>query len=205
MASKQFENQSLDLDQLIGGPLMSLVQAETHAAKATVDFIEAVGFTKPKPVKDSESTSKIKPKNDSGNFGELRTVTFKYKKNVQGSIKTFEVKIPVLSLIPIPLLQIEKAELEFSVRIAEFVSSENLNNFPELSESMLRNKPMTMKATISPSSKTTSSNLQREMKVKMNLKQSDLPSGFARLIHMMDNGITEVPISENEKRNKNES
>jgi len=78
------------LYQIIGAPLLALVQGETQAAQATARFIQEIGF----------ETSPDEPLQ----FGRLKTLTFRYSKiSVGGTITELEVEIPVLSThIPHP-------------------------------------------------------------------------------------------------------
>ncbi|WP_124981332.1 DUF2589 domain-containing protein [Nonlabens xiamenensis] len=67
------ELSDLDFSSLIGGPLGAIVDAQSKAALATVDFVKSVGFT---PDTEDEATGEITP-------GEPIYVSFKYPKLVQ--------------------------------------------------------------------------------------------------------------------------
>lgn len=72
MANPGQELSSLDFKNIIGGPLIAVVEAQAQAALSTVNFIKSVGF------KQGDSTD---PENS--NTGEPIYVTFKYPKEVQ--------------------------------------------------------------------------------------------------------------------------
>jgi hypothetical protein len=111
------------LYQIIGAPLLALVQGEAQAAQATARFIQEIGF----------ESSQDEPLQ----FGRLKTVTFRYSKtSVGGTISQLEVEIPVLSIVPIPTLQIREAEIDFSVEITSIVKLDapNAVSVPEVSE-----------------------------------------------------------------------
>ena len=112
-------NQSAQsLYELVGAPLMALVDAESQAAKATANFIKEMGF------KEDESDDQAAAVDEFGrkvDFGDLRMVTFRsQKRQADGTERTFKVEVPLLSLLPIPALQIKDAELEFFAKIVEF-------------------------------------------------------------------------------------
>lgn len=67
------ELSDLNFSALIGGPLGAIVDAQTKAALATVDFVKSVGFT---PDSEDDATGEITP-------GEPIYVSFKYPKMVQ--------------------------------------------------------------------------------------------------------------------------
>ncbi len=67
------ELSSIDFSAVIGGPLTAVVEAQSRAAIATVDFIKSVGFT---PDVEDETTGEITP-------GQPVYVSFKYPKLVQ--------------------------------------------------------------------------------------------------------------------------
>ena len=105
------DQKGLSLYEIIGAPLHALVEAETHAARATAEFIRDFGFEK----RPSESKGDV-----IDDFGKLRTVTFiQEKRERDGELVQYRIEIPLLSLVPIPALQIKDAELEFYVKILE--------------------------------------------------------------------------------------
>ncbi|MCL2664686.1 MAG: DUF2589 domain-containing protein [Defluviitaleaceae bacterium] len=69
------ELSSMDFKNLIGGPLVAVVEAQAQAAMSTVDFIRKVGF-KPGAPKENENP------NDVPSTGEPVYVSFKYPKEV---------------------------------------------------------------------------------------------------------------------------
>jgi hypothetical protein len=64
---------SIDFANLIGGPLMAVVDAQAKAAQSTVAFIKRVGFQPPAKKKGSKSQETMEP----------IYVTFKYPHEVQ--------------------------------------------------------------------------------------------------------------------------
>jgi hypothetical protein len=105
--SEEPQREVLSLSQLIGAPIHALVDAEAQSAMATARFIRNVGF---KPPEDG----------DLGDLGDLQMARFKStRRGEDGEEEDFEVQIPLLTLLPIPALQIQDAELEYYVKVIQ--------------------------------------------------------------------------------------
>src|SRR5439155_11165165 len=104
MANGVKDIRSLLLFEIIGAPLVAIVQAQIQAARATVEFIEKVGFITEGEHKASEL-----------DIGSLRMAEFRYSKlDENGKTAEFVAKIPVLSLVPIPGIQVKNAKISFN-------------------------------------------------------------------------------------------
>jgi hypothetical protein len=109
MANGVKDLRSIALHDLIGAPIVAVVRAQAEAARATVEFVEAVGLTADR-VSEEDA-------------GALRMAEFRYTKlDENGSPAEFVARVPVLSLVPIPALQIRTARLSFAARITDAVS-----------------------------------------------------------------------------------
>lgn len=103
---------SLDLEHLIGAPLIAAVNAQSQAAIATVNFIKQVGFKAPSPDQPADMQTTNEP----------ATVTFKYKKTVpkaDGTTedKTHELMVPFLTMLPVPYMRIDKLNVKLLAKI----------------------------------------------------------------------------------------
>lgn len=97
---------------------MALVDAESQAAKATANFIKEMGFKEAPSAGGQDTVEEFGRQVD---FGDLRMVKFRsQRRHADGSKREFQVEVPLLSLLPIPALQIKDAELEFYAKIVEF-------------------------------------------------------------------------------------
>jgi len=185
-------NQSaMSLYQLMGAPLQALVEAETNAAFATAKFIKEVGFSK--IAKEGE------PEED---FGNLRMVTFRHEKiDSDGTKRTFKVEVPLLSLVPIPALQIKDADLDFFVKIidnpqvtekTEIEDTEKRLHLKGFSET----PPRDLKGTIGRTQNDVSRKgaLDMQIKVKIRMEQADVPAGLGRLFNLMAENVTTTEI-----------
>lgn len=189
-------NQSaLSLYQLMGAPLQALVEAETNAAFATARFIREVGFSK-KIVQDGEK--------DIEDFGELRLVTFKHERIDQdGQKRTYKVEVPLLSLVPIPALQIKDADLDFFVKIIDSPKITETTERQEMEKKELfqgfsESPPRELKGMIGRSQTDVSrkSALDMQIKVKIRMEQADIPAGLGRLFNLMAENVTTTEVEQ---------
>ncbi len=106
--------QAISIGETVGSVMASLVDAQEQAARATVDFVNHVGY---ETVEDPETGSET---------GDLRTVKYKFRKqNEEGIVSDYEAEVPLLTLVDVPAISINKAKLEFSYEISETSSSEH--------------------------------------------------------------------------------
>ena len=181
---------ALSLYQLMGAPLQALVEAESHAAYATAEFIKQVGFSGDGAVKkDSPSVE---------DFGNLKMVTFKHEKiGADGKPRTIRVEVPLLSLLPIPALQIKDADLDFYVKIVdqppvtkarekiEAIDGHGaLRGFKEV-------QPRELMGTIgrAPSETPGRRSLDMQIRVRIRMEQADVPAGLGRLFNLLEHNV----------------
>lgn len=245
MARQIPDKEALHLYQLIGAPLLAVVEAEVKAAQASVEFIRRIGFEKPVssrlpsarppllPATSSgtetgnQSTATAKQSNDDdllqngGDLGKLKVISFAHSaQDRNGERHTFETSVPVLSLFPLPLLQIKSSEFDFGVRIIECVSSVPVDSFQQERKVPIEMKSGETDAKNNADSKSNSDDIdydadflsrrrphmkaalasstysQRrtdmQMKIKVRMEQADIPAGLAKLLHLMDQSIQSV-------------
>ena len=113
---------NLPFHNIIGGPLEAAIKAQAMAANTTVEFIKAVGFkpvTKNGQIDPDKDDSSIVGDEDS-EIGNIRYINFSYaKKNLDGSKAEGYMKVPILSIVPIPMLRIEEMTIDFATKITE--------------------------------------------------------------------------------------
>lgn len=177
------------LYQIIGAPLLALVQGEAQAAQATARFIEQIGFDPPEDEGTEREESHIYP------HGQLKVVTFRYSKTgVGGKVSQLEVEIPVLSIIPIPALQVSEAEIDFAVEINSIVELDAPTslNTPRLSgqDSSLDPKMVAFKAGIARQDS------KSAMKIHIKVRQADTPVGLLTIFRVLDQGISSRPVDD---------
>src|SRR5690554_798203 len=103
------------LEQLFYMPLKAVIDANTLAALSAIDIIREYGFENDK---------------NSENYGKLKMVTFAYDySDPGGHIKTMSISIPFITLIPLPILEVKHAEVDFSLKVLGQLDIEvNKNN-----------------------------------------------------------------------------
>jgi hypothetical protein len=189
---------SIPFLQLIGSPIVAIIQAEAMAARATAEFIESIGF-----VKHAD-------RSDENHYGELRTITFEYaKQDVNGREVHEEITLPLLSLIPIPMLQIKDAQLAFNIKVIDTDSSASTRaraldatrmGATRASDAAFSTQggaaPVGLMAVYKPATTSSSSSkTESDMKVNINLVQSDMPAGLQQLFQIMENAATSRAVA----------
>ena len=90
----------LSLTETMGSVMTSMIDAQAHTARATMDFIKEIGF-------DPET-------------GAMNTVSYNYQRqNDQGQSVQHTATIPLLGMIEIPSVAIESAKITFSYDITQ--------------------------------------------------------------------------------------
>ena len=185
MARQISEFQSIPFHQIIGAPLLAMVQGQAQAAQATAEFIERIGF---KQIKGGNGVVE-------DSLGELRMITFSYQKpDDAGNPQTYQIEIPLLSLIPIPGIQIKEGELEFNIKVNDIQSSNTrttLNNPSAEEGDWLSQGRVEFRAAMGKMETSTSGRQSSElqMKVKMKVEQAEIPAGLSQLFRLMDQSI----------------
>ena len=179
----------LTLSQLIGAPIHALVDAEAQAAMATARFIMNVGF---------ESAGG----GPSDDFGRLRMAKFNRSHHrPDGSVEEQQVAIPLLTMLPIPALQIRDAQLDYTVKIVatEKIAGSTKEITSGLQEMPTRGalqEPATLRATFARDHRSERNrSLDMVLKMKVNIEQSDMPEGLARLLNLAGESITQTTIT----------
>jgi hypothetical protein len=203
----KIEQAALSLYQLLGAPLYALIQAETYAANATADFIERVGFEQ-QPRQEGGQPSQE-------DLGQLRKITFKQeRRTADGQGATYQVEVPLLSILPIPALQIKEAELEFFVKIVDMVTQGRLQRSSEAGQAAeAASEPppagsqrvpvpphLDMKALLGRGQpgapRAPDSAFDMQVYVKIKVAQADPPAGLARLFNLMEQSISSTRLEE---------
>jgi len=182
MAIKRLE--ALPLSELLGSLLEAVVDAQARAARATVDFVEEVGF---------ESTE---------DGLKLRTVSLRFtKKDENGEPAEFEVEVPLLAMVNVPSLAVKQAKLSFSYDVVTQGSDKEEQPSspgglllkrarPIKLTGFIRTKPIATSDSSSTSRRTTAIDLD------VTLEQQEVPLGVERLFDLAELGITEKPTGE---------
>ena len=176
------KDQVLSLAQLIGAPISALVDAEAQSAMATERFIRSVGFT--------GGTGR-------GELGDLQMAKFTRTRREGETPQEIEVQIPLLSMLPIPALQIRDAELDYTVRI---VQTEEMHGAPFHDVEGLRKTPddepiARLRGSFARESRP-GDHRRTDMLVKMKVRmeQADMPDGLAKLLALSSESIQQKAL-----------
>jgi len=183
---EQPQNEILSLAQLIGGPIHALVDAEAQSAMATARFIRTVGFKPPDAA-------------DPGDLGELQMAEFhRARRGPDGELVEDDIQIPLLTLVPIPMLQIRDAELEYFVKV---IQTEAL---PAPREDAARNLPIedriaperlaTVRGTFTGEPRPGARrSMDMLLKMKVRMEQADVPNGLSKLLNLAGEMVGRKP------------
>lgn len=188
----------LPLEYLIAAPLEALVRAQALSARTTADFVSEVGF-----------------ETDEKGVSHARMVDFEYvtsRTNPENPSEVVDtpvrVRIPVLTLLQVPNVAVEEANLELNLRVStapaeglrpqvasgrtlpagttEKLAGERLAAFPiRLAPSPVR---MVGSVTAPKLAEQTSS-----MKVTIKLKQAPTPEGLTQILNLLGDATMARP------------
>lgn len=167
---------ALQLHELIGAPLVAMIQADALAARATLDFVETVGF-----VANGGGT-------EDGDAGRLRMAKFRYQKlDENGATAGFVAEVPILSLVPIPSLQIKEAKLSLAAKIVDMAVGATK---PAVANAITsRALKLFTKPVASSGAKTQEVRASYDLDIQITLGQADVPIGMEKVFALLDQAI----------------
>lgn len=226
MAMQPTDPEAMQLYQIIGAPLLAVIQAEVQAAQVSADFIRRVGFNAPPlplpagsppegpasppegaapPEQGGDGAQKAKskpedkPLQDGGEMGDLKIAEFSIeRRDAQGNSQPYVVRVPVLSLYPIPLLQVKNAEFDYNIRIISRVplqspDQEDVDTGYTPSKDYLSPDRVELKGMLGPGLGRGETTSAMSMRVKIQMEQSDIPAGLTKLLSIMDQNVSATP------------
>lgn len=182
MTRRDAPHQELDLTEIIAGPVRATVDADAYAARSYIEILREYGFTKPSS-------------NDPHDFGEIRMISFRYQSlNERGQMQNQTLKVPLLSLIPLPILEVTEARFNFNVRIISHAYDDQ-----PAEEERAKATPWSPLRTDRPprlrgvfTEKPTSSErsrMQANIGATIQVRRADMPAGIGKLLNLLQNGI----------------
>lgn len=185
----------LELSQILGSLMGAIISAQAQSARATVEFMEDVGFLREDGV------------------DKFRTAKIRYsKKDEDGEHSEFEVEVPLLSMVNIPSIAVENANLSFSYDVVTAVQSDDVpgsggsggssTTATSISSARLGllsqklSKPVKMTGLVKQKSSSGDIHQRSSTAIDVNitLRQQPLPAGIDRLFDLAELGITELQI-----------
>jgi Protein of unknown function (DUF2589) len=181
----------LSLAQLIGAPIHALVDAEAQSAMATARFVRSVGFTGGGEDGDGGM----------GDLGALQMARFtRRRRNSDGTDEEVEVQIPLLSMLPIPALQIKDAELDYTVKIIQTEAlprrqAEVNQLMKPQREGPMSEPPATLRAAFAREQRPGDRrSIDMLVKMKLRIEQADMPGGLAQLLALASESSQQHPL-----------
>ena len=179
--------QAIPFAALIGGPLDACIKAQAAAAKTSWEFINQVGLT-------------IDPVT-----GEKKAINVTFQYNNNGKMTTLIV--PLLVIVPIPYLAIDKVSIDFLANISAGSSSTSeTSSDTELgvdvtAEASLKVGPFSLNVTAnanysskqhSKASQDSSYSVEYTMGVQVEGGQADMPAGLTTILNILQGSISSV-------------
>ncbi|MEM6820773.1 MAG: DUF2589 domain-containing protein [Verrucomicrobiota bacterium] len=179
--------QPIPFSTLIGGPMDALIQAQAQAALTSYEFIRKIGLTE-------------NPK-----APQAVNVTFQY----QSDGKTVNLIVPLLTLVPVPYIQIDQADIEFLAKISAAQSTstgvnihtDSDGNLLEVAEAHSDTSfvQSDFKANYSSQQDVGYQNESRysveyNVNMKVSARQSSMPAGFQSILNILQESIQHQPV-----------
>lgn len=167
------ELNNIDFQKMIGGPLQACVDAQVASSLATVNFINAVGFTAP-----------VDGKRD------LVMVDFSHKRkdSADDPGKEITLRVPLLAMLPIPSLRIEHVTIDFNVKLNSVESSSVSDDLKVNADVSGGFGPVKFKVSVAIQRKaTTGVEVKKEFAINVNVKavQDEIPAGLEKILNML--------------------
>ncbi len=206
MPSDNFGQQlsNIDFSQILGGPMSAAVAAEAQAAMVTLNYITQVGFHA--------------QGHDGGGGLEATEVNFTYNRSItspdgQTESKPQEMSVPVLSIVPIPALQVSQLSVDLNVKLNSITqgTSENsivTNKNETKSSGFFQSIFDPVHMTVQTTDRSVSRGLQRTseqytLQVKMLATQAPTPSGLGKVLDIFEDAIESQAKDGNNNNNNN--
>lgn len=150
---------ALPFDHIIGAPLMACIKAQQASAQATWEAIHEMGFDK---------------SDKSAGEEEVAMVSFLFQ---QGGF-TRKITVPLLTLIPIPYMQIDYVDLKFRADMSTSSEGELTAKYSNTMDSQ--------------AARTSKYNVTNEIDINIHATTSGMPAGIAKLLEIFTNHCIDV-------------
>lgn len=183
-------SQVMELKDLIAGPLVATIDADSLSAQRYLDYLFKIAF------------EYYDPKTKQA--GPLRMLTLSYRCHDLSGPRMQSVSIPLLTLVPLPLLQIQEADFDFDIQVLDASSKQQQSSFsfetgqreraPEDAagnDTRLRVALAASSGGKSDKSESRQSSLSANMKVHVKMRQADVPGGLSMLLNKAVNNMVE--------------
>lgn len=192
----------LDLAHFISAPLTALVEADAMAADTFRRFLEDVAFEPVEDVDDDTPSPDATAAGPEKRLGHLRYVAFTYDHVRNGTAATSTVRMPLISLLPLPALQVKEATFDFGLDILAVVTVPEapvLRGKPRDRSPLFQTPGLTsnrprLQAAIAANSPgnadSGASGTTAQMTVHVTMQTADLPAGLSQLLNIATQGTS---------------
>lgn len=116
-------------------------------------------------------------------------------------VQKMQIEVPILTMMPIPFIKIEYADIDFNVKINSVSKSDSESITNSKVDTNVRNSffvKASLNASVSNQKKTTSSEEVKKdysLNIKVHAVQDDMPAGVSRILDMLEESITNRPLA----------
>lgn len=176
--------QIMELKDLISGPLVATIDADSMSTRRYLSYLYELAFDSYNP--------------ETGEVGNLRMLEFTYNVQDNGTQRQQRVSIPLMTLVPLPLLQVKEADFDFDIQIIDAVSADKYSTFSLKGKNDGEDQiPEGVKLRVSMAASNIEGNMEKKvrqglaanMKVKIKMQQADMPGGLSNLLNLTTNNL----------------
>lgn len=178
--NERVSSQVMELKDLIAGPLIATIDADSLSAQRYLDCLFRMAFDSCDPA--------------TGRAGALRMLTFDYRSRDLSGPRTQSVSIPMLTLVPLPLLQVQEADFDFDIQVLDASVRQRRFSFETAQAEPADDTRLRVALAASGDrSETRRGTLTANMKVHVRMRQADIPGGLSTLLNKaVNNMVTDV-------------
>ncbi len=185
----------LDMGVLIGGPLKAACEAQSMLANSQLNFIRQIGL------------------HTEGEVAKVRTASFSFtrsaaaeasegeEENAKLQTELVELNVPLLALVNVPSLSIDKVNITFDMEVKSSTSSESQSDKSAEISAGAGGKfggfhfDVSIKGSVSCHDKNTrSSDNSAKYHVEVTASQQPTPEGLSRMIDILNTAITPTKV-----------
>lgn len=192
--------QIMELKDLISGPLVATIDADSISTRRYLSYLYELAF-------ESYDAS-------TGTAGRLRMLEFTYTTHDYGVPRLQHVSIPLMTLVPLPLLQVKEADFDFDIQIIDALSEDEDSTFSlkergkDSSSNNMAAENVVLRVAMAAShiedsaGRRTRQGLSANMKVKVKMQKADMPGGLSNLLSLTTNNLQIEDVTEKSTKKK---
>lgn len=141
---------------------------------------------------------------DNKSITEAAILTLTVKENtvqIPATVQKMNLEVPILTMMPIPFIKIEHADIDFNVKINSVTntnSSSTSNTKTDLSVQSSFLAKTSLSASFSNQKSTNSSEEVKKdysLNISIHAVQDDMPAGVSRILDILEESVTATPVA----------